>query len=263
MIGLGKSISHTQASMGYGWNQEKKAKVVIKNLVTGRNPKELTKEFKMFQALNQRCKRNTLSFVLSPAIQDRNKLMDAHKLYEVCFRFLQEMKLQDNQAVGFLHLDKKHMHIHLYVNRIGLDGKAFKDNYIGKRAQRAAEKVALQMGLKTVREVQNKKAKHSNNSRQIIRKAHEMVMLTKRPLTFKDYIEEMGNKGVKVIPSFNSKNNLQGFRFRHENNDFKGSEVSRLLSFQNLGHQIEENETNELNNIRRKKKKGHRVLRRL
>ena len=38
------------------------------------NGKEIAKEFRVFQNLNARCQRNTISFVLSPSIQVGNKL---------------------------------------------------------------------------------------------------------------------------------------------------------------------------------------------
>ena len=52
MIGKGKSISHTRASMGYGWNQEKNAEVVLRQHLVGENPKEITEEFQRIQAMN-------------------------------------------------------------------------------------------------------------------------------------------------------------------------------------------------------------------
>ena len=67
---MGKSISHTGASMGYGWDEEKEAKVVYREHLAGDNPKEITEEFKIIQSQNQRCKKNTMSFVLSPTIKD-------------------------------------------------------------------------------------------------------------------------------------------------------------------------------------------------
>ena len=39
MIGKGKSISHTMASMSYGWNQEKDAEVILKEFLHGDTPK--------------------------------------------------------------------------------------------------------------------------------------------------------------------------------------------------------------------------------
>jgi hypothetical protein len=47
MIGKGKAISHTQASMAYGWYQEKDAEVVYSQNVTGDTPKEVTAEFRL------------------------------------------------------------------------------------------------------------------------------------------------------------------------------------------------------------------------
>ena len=122
MIGKGKSISHTGASMSYGWSEEKDAKVVYRQHLAGDNPKEITQEFKVIQSQNHRCKKNTLSFVLSPTIKDGQELKDK-QLSEITARFVREMKLQERQAIAFVHRDKSHLHIHLYVNRIGFDGK--------------------------------------------------------------------------------------------------------------------------------------------
>ncbi|GMN09554.1 hypothetical protein MTsPCn9_15970 [Croceitalea sp. MTPC9] len=255
MIGLGKSISHTKASLGYGWNQEKDAKVVLRQYIVGLDPKEITKEFQMVQAMNKRCKKNTFSFVLSPAITDRDKL-GFHKLKYLSQAFLKEMRLEEHQAIGFLHQDKAHLHIHIYVNRIDFNGKAYKDNYIGKKAQRAAEKVALTAGLTTAKQIQEEKNRNSVTTKTSIKLAHDWVMLTKRPTSFEVYIAKMREKDIKVIPSFNSQKELQGFRFQYGNDNFKGSEISRLLSFKNLGNQIEENEQENMNTPKKKKRKG-------
>ena len=132
MIGKGKSISHTGASMSYGWNQEKDAEVVFKQELFGENPKEITREFKSVQGLNVNCDKNTLSFVLSPTISDGQKL-NKKELGQICKEFIEQMKLGDRQAVAFVHQDKAHKHIHLYVNRIDFQGKAYNDGFIGKR----------------------------------------------------------------------------------------------------------------------------------
>ncbi|WP_238474644.1 relaxase/mobilization nuclease domain-containing protein [Maribacter algarum] len=153
MIGKGKSISHTDPSMGYGWNQEKKAEVVYKQHLAGDNPREITEEFRIIQEQNIRTKNNTLSFVLSPTIED-GKDLSSERLQELTQRFIAEMKLEEHQGIGFVHRDKQHTHVHVYVNRINFDGTAYKDNFIGKRSQYAAERVAKEMGLTTAREVQ-------------------------------------------------------------------------------------------------------------
>ncbi len=234
---MGKSISHTGASMGYGWDEEKEAEVIYQEHLAGDNPKEITQEFKIIQTQNQRCKKNTMSFVLSPTIKDGQDLKDK-QLTEITQRFVQEMKLQERQAIAFVHRDKSHLHIHLYVNRIGFDGKAYKDNFIGKRSQQAAEKVAQQMGLTTVREVQQERLNEIQSIRQEIKQVNEKVLTEMKPKDFDQYIKYMKQRNVEVIPSINKSKRLQGFRFEYKGQNLKGSEVHRSMSMARIAERI-------------------------
>ena len=245
MIGKGKSIAHTGASMSYGWNQEKGAEIVCSQNITGENPKEITKEFEMVQSQNCRCENNTLSFVLSPTIED-GKILSKEQLGEITQKFLKEMDLKDRQAVAFVHRDKEHLHIHAYVNRVGFDRQAYKDNYIGKRSQYAAEQVAKDMGLTTVREVQQAKQEALQTARQQIRDIHKEVMQEYKPKNFEQYIKYMRHKEVKVIPSINKSNKLQGFRFQYKGYNLKGSEVHRSMSGGKLAIEISKDSGKEL-----------------
>lgn len=228
MIGKGKSIAHTRASVQYGWDQEKEAEVVYRQHLCGDNPKEIAKEFQTVQQTNVRCQKNTLSFVLSPTVEDGKKLKPK-QLEELTHKFVKQMKLQQHQAMAFVHRDKKHLHIHLYVNRIGFDGKAYNDSYIGKQSQLAAEKVAKEMHLTTAREVQQEKQQSLLYVRGIIKRNHERT-LQHRPKSIDDYIKLMQKQDVKVIPVINRSNQLQGFRFEHGGHNLKGSGVHRDMS---------------------------------
>ncbi|MDC6364867.1 MULTISPECIES: relaxase/mobilization nuclease domain-containing protein [Flavobacteriaceae] len=237
MIGKGKSISHTRASIGYGWNQEKNAEIIHRQHVAGLTPKEITQEFKIIQEQNTRCKNNTLSFVLSPTIED-GKNLSQKRLKELTHRFIKRMKLGNNQAIAFVHRDKQHIHIHLYVNRIGFNGKAYKDNFIGKWSQLAAQEVAKEMGLTTVKEVQQEKQNELGKLRSEIKRFHEKVMAENKPRDFDQYIKYMKRYKVKVIPYMNKSNKLQGFRFEYKGQNLKGSEVHRSMSINNLALQL-------------------------
>ncbi|HUH46369.1 MAG TPA: relaxase/mobilization nuclease domain-containing protein [Arenibacter sp.] len=237
MIGLGKSIAHTSTSMGYGWNEEKGAEVVYKENLAGENPREIAQEFKIVQQQNHLCHKNTLSFVLSPTIEDGRNLTNKD-LHEVTERFLGEMKLRSRQAIGFVHRDKNHTHIHLYVNRIAFDGRAYKDNFIGKRSQLAAERVANTMGIKTVREVQQEKLDKAKNLRQEIGQLHDKVIQKDKPRNFDNYIRAMEDNGIKVIPSINRQDQLQGFRFEYRGHSLKGSEVHRSMSMGKIADKL-------------------------
>jgi len=237
MIGKGKSISHTRASMSYGWNQEKDAEIVLKEFLHGDSPAEITKEFKMLQDQNYHCTKNTLSFVISPTIED-GKRLDKNELHVITKRFMHEMKLGERQAIAFVHQDKEHKHIHLYVNRIDFKGVAYNDSFIGKRSQLAAEKVAEHMGLTTVKQIQFEKEFNLMEIRTEIKRRHDLTMKQFQPKSFDAYVKAMEANGVKVIPTINKQNKLQGFRFEFDGYNLKGSEVHRNMSMGNIGKEM-------------------------
>lgn len=237
MIGKGKAIAHTQASVAYGWNQEKGAEVVFKQELIGDNPNEITQEFKMVQNQNYHCKKNTLSFVISPTIEDGKRLQQ--KDFEIiCKQFMKEMKLEQRQAIAFVHRNKEHTHIHLYVNRIDFRGVAYNDSFIGKRSQYAAEKVAEQLQLTTVKQVQFEKQFLLKEVRQEIKRRHELTLKQFTPKNFEAYIKAMETNGVKVLPSINKSGNIQGFRFEFNGYNLKGSEVHRSMTGGNIGQRL-------------------------
>ena len=237
MIGKGKAISYTRASIQYGWNQEKNADIVYSRHLVGESPREITEEFKFIQQLNENCTKNTLSFVLSPTVEDGKKL-DKKDLEKICDKFMEQMKLGERQAVAFVHRDKEHTHIHLYVNRIDFNGMAYKDSFIGKRSQQAAEKVAQQLHLTTVKQVQWEQNFNLREIRSEIKRRHDLTMKQFRPISFKEYMEGMKANGVKVIPCINKANKLQGFRFQFDNYNLKGSAIHRSMSGGNIGKEL-------------------------
>ena len=240
MIGKGQSITHTKASIAYGWNQEKDAEVVFSQHLAGDTTEQITDEFKLIQEQNVRCQKNTFSFILSP-IQEEGKQLSKTQLGELTQKFIKEMNLKEQQAIAFVHRDKAHTHVHLYVNRIGFDGKAYNDSFIGKRSQLAAENVAKKMGLTTVKEVQLEKNINLQPIRQEIKNIHQSVMDNQRPKNLEDYIKAMKEENVQVIPSINKANKLQGFRFEYKEYNLKASEVHRSMSGGRIMGQLAQN----------------------
>lgn len=175
--------------------------------------------------------------MMSPTIEDGKKL-DKNMLQAITKRFIHEMKLGDRQAIAFIHQDKAHKHIHLYVNRIDFKGVAYNDSFIGKRSQLAAEKTAEYMGLTTVKQIQFEKEFNLKEIRTEIKRRHDLTMKQFKPKSFDDYMKSMQANGVKVIPTINNQNKLQGFRFEFDGHNLKGSEVHRNMSLGNIGKQM-------------------------
>ena len=98
MIAKGRSISHLSASINYALSKE--AAVVLDKNIVAETPTEVAKEFKLFQDLNQRCERNSFSFVISPTIED-GKDLSQEQLASINKSFLEEMKLQGSSVHRF------------------------------------------------------------------------------------------------------------------------------------------------------------------
>ncbi len=233
MIGKGSSISSTLGAIRYGNNPEKEAEQIYSHLIIGETPEEITQEFRAVQQLNQNCERNTLSFVLSPTVTDGAQ-MNTEDLGKLTKTFIHHMKLQECQAVGYVHRDKEHTHVHLYVNRIDLNGRAYKDSFIGKQSQLAAERTARELGLQTVKEVQYDKSVALNNVRSELLNLHQKAFSQDRTKDPQTYINRMWEQKVSVIPVINKSNQLQGFRFEFKGQSFKGSAIHRSMSASNL-----------------------------
>jgi hypothetical protein len=240
MIGKVKAVGNTGANIDYGLDKEKDAEIVFSQHLAGDNAQEITDEFRLIQKQNTRCQKNTLSFILSPTRED-GKILTKQRLGELTQRFVKQMQLKENQAVAFVHRDKAHTHVHLYVNRIGFDGKAYNDSFIGKRSQLAAENVAKDMGLTTVKDVQLEKEMDTIRIRLEIKNIHQKIMENERPKTMDVYFKTMKAQNVEVIPSINKANKLQGFRFEYKGQNFKASQVHRSMSGGRIMAQLSQN----------------------
>jgi hypothetical protein len=244
MIAKGKSISHLSASIRYALRRE--AAVILDKNIIAEEPGEVAKEFKLFQELNGRCQRNSLSFVLSPTIQDGKKLSD-EQLEDITRSFLEKMQLEDHQYIAFVHKNTEHKHIHLYVNRINYMGKAYDDRFISNRAAHVAEGIAKDMSLQTAKEVQQirqqeKQVEHPEMKRiQELAKATLVQREARSVSTFVSLFNEAGSEaGFRVEAYHNKQGAFQGLRFYAGEHKFKASEIDRSLSKQNLEHTFEQ-----------------------
>src|SRR5690606_30053238 len=143
-----------------------------------------------------------------------------------------------HQAVAVVHRDKSHVHLHLYVNRIDFHGNAYNGSFIGKRCQWVGGKVALDMGLHTLTELQQQKMERTRELREEIKGIHDRVILQLGTVGLDSYIKAMGEHKVKMVPSINKYNRLQGFRVEYRGESLKGSEVHPSMAFGRIVQQL-------------------------
>lgn len=235
MIGKAKSISHVSNAINYAMGK-KGAVEISRNKVAGENGKEIAKEFRVFQNLNARCQRNTISFVLSPSIPVGNQLTN-EEFKNLSDDFLSRMNLQENQSITFLHHDEDHLHLHIFVNRIDYNGRAYKDRFISKKAQRIAESMAKARGYKTAKEIQREKEDRLSTQ---VKDAHNKI-LPQNPSDIFEYADFMKSQGIDLHLKQASNGKVVGAKFHIGNESIKGSAVDRSFSAANLQKLIQEN----------------------
>ncbi|MCG8232256.1 relaxase/mobilization nuclease domain-containing protein [Tenacibaculum finnmarkense genomovar finnmarkense] len=237
MIAKAKSISHGAKSMDYAMDKNL-AEIIDKREIVGDNGKEIKQEFKHFQELNSRCVNNDISFVLSPEPKDGKELTNK-QFKEISADFLKGMKLDKHQALVVKHNDKNHAHLHIYVNRIDSNGKAYKDNFISKQSQTIADKIAQERGLTRASVVKEfNKEMHKNLKQQIFEK-HKAV-LQHKPKDFNEYKDLMKASKVDIKPTINKAGKLQGYRVEFQGVSLKATEVHRSMSLSKMGVNIKQ-----------------------
>ena len=230
MVSKAKAVKGSAQAINYILDDKGQAQELGRNLVSGENGEEILAEMREIQEMNARCENNTYSIVLSPS---NEREFTNRELYEIGVKHLQNLNfdLNKTQFLMTVHKSTDQPHIHIIANRIGIDGKAHSDNFIGKRAQESAEKIAKSMGLKTAREIQAEKTPDIKTQ---IRQAYEQS--AKKGYTFEDFSKAMNSKGIEVKPTINSRGEMQGMRFLHKSSgtDLKASELGKAFGTRNL-----------------------------
>ena len=152
MIGKAKSNKSLKATIAY--NEKEKATLIYTNKLEGMSLDDYYMQMEDLQKCYKGYGRQlTIHAILSPAIEDGKSLPTA-QWQKIADDYLSKINMQDLQAIGFLHADKEHRHLHLVINKVKeKDFKLVHDSYIGKKSQKAADDIAREMKLVRATEI--------------------------------------------------------------------------------------------------------------
>lgn len=243
MIGMAKSVSGGGALFNYVCNPEKGFEI-DRNLISGINSQEIFDDFKIYIEQNQRATNKIFSMVLSPSIEDGHQLSrDGFKI--ITQEFLKELEFdyKNQPYIAFLHNEKNHFHIHIIASRVNEDGSLIKDNHIGKKAQWAAHRVALNRNLTSAKQVRiekiialEKEKNDLNNIQKNILTIHKSIINNNHQLNYDEYKKRMFEYGFFIKPYLNKLDQLQGHKIidLHSGQQYKASDIHRSLSLNNI-----------------------------
>lgn len=231
MVSKASSTKGSSQAIDYIMNEQKQSYELCRNDLIGENGKEILKEFRDVQALNERCQNNTVSIVLSPS---NDQVHTSEELKKFTLEHLKNLGLENHQYIAYAHQNTKTIHVHIIANRIDYNGKALNDSYIGYKAQHSAESIAQKHGLTSAKEVRKERIFENKFSQQLnkelkseIWKAHNFSV--KESQTFENYCQNMYNRGYKIHPSITRSGKIQGFRIEPKGTglSFKASEIHK------------------------------------
>ncbi len=254
MISKAKAVRGSTAGIDYIMKEEKNSYELCRQDVIGENGKEILAEFRQTQALNETCKNNTFTIVLSPS---NDQIHSPQELRKFTQSHLKNLGLENHQYIAYVHQNTKATHVHIIANRIDYQGKALNDSYIGFKAQNSAEKIAKENGLTTAKEVRIEKAMNKEFDQLVTRDIKKEIykdhnFAVKQSNSFADYVQIMHDKGYKIEPTINKSDKLQGFRIYDKQSEltFKASEIGKEcriptmiekgVSFEKLSQQLEQ-----------------------
>ena len=252
MIAKAKAISHGKTAIEYAMRESKHAEVLTTNLVQNTSPDKIHQEFIDVSKYNSRCKNKFIRIEIGIAHKDEANL-SKEQLSEICDQFSKRFGFENHQWIACTHRDTDNLHMHMIVNRIGIDQKVFDTSFISKKAGLIAEKISRDMGLTIANEVQAKQKMRT----QVVSFQRNMVLakiekiayavLSEKPTTLKQFNESMKDKGVIVEEVKNKQGKTYGLRFTSFDETFKGSTIGKEFGHYSLLEELQNNLNEEIN----------------
>jgi hypothetical protein len=225
---------------------QKRAVVLEAEGVRDYDYKLMAKDFELQQAMRPSLSKAVFHGIISfyPGEKMEDKMMA-----QIAKEYLQEMKITDTQFVIVKHIDKNHQHLHILANLVNNHCETIKDNWIGLRGKKVAQKLTLKYGLK---EAVSKNLSLINlealNEKEANKYAIYQAILESLPgcRDLDDFKERLMKKKIETLYKYKGQTNeLQGISFKIGNFKYKGSEIDRKFSVLNLRKEILKQQVNQ------------------
>lgn len=214
---------------------QKRAVVLDTGGVRDHNYKLISADFEMQRELRPTLSKAVFHGILSfyPGEKIEDKMMA-----EIAREYLREMKITDTQFAIVKHIDKNHSHLHIIANLVNNKGEAIKDNWIGLKGKKIAQKLTRKYGLK---EAVSKDLTLTNlealNEKEANRYVIYQAILERLPQcrSLDELKEKLQLENIETLYKYKGQTSeLQGISFKIGEYKYKGSEIDRKFSVKNL-----------------------------
>jgi len=166
-------------------------------------------------------------------------------MIEIARKYLAELEINNTQYAITKHTDKDHQHLHILANLVNNNGETIKDNWIGLRGKKAAQKLTLQYNLK-IAEGKNLDKIHLENLNEKEANKYTIYQAILQTIphckNLDELKQELQKQSIETLYKYKGQTTeLQGISFKIGEYKFKGSEIDRKFSIKNLEKQIQQN----------------------
>jgi len=151
-----------------------------------------------------------------------------------------------HQVVIYQHHDRPHTHIHIYINRVPVDGgPALDTSHNYARNVKVCQAVSQQLGMSPVpqqRQSLNDHDPHKQSSREYVQAELKTILVDHSVTTTEQLRERLLERAIESQFKQDSQARLVGCSFRYDETAMKGSEVGHKAQqiSQQLGHNQQE-----------------------
>jgi hypothetical protein len=229
---------------------DKRAEIVASNM-DARDPRALAAEFGIGRALRPECKKPVWHCSLSLPTDER---VSAEQWSEVIAAYLDKIGLSDvHQFIAARHNDTDHDHIHIVVNRVGLNGEIWGGQNDVKKSIQICQELEKQFGLTITKgldpearapvarpssgEVMKARRTGQEPVRAAIQKAIKAA-LEGRPTTHQ-FASRLRAAGVDLKPNIATTGRVNGFSFASQGQKFSGTKLGADFKWSALRQEID------------------------
>lgn len=251
---IGKAWSNSSLTATLHYNQKSDSVLFYKNRLAGDNISDFRMQMEdLHKCYTGRSEKLIIHAVISPTPEEGINLSNADWT-NIANSYLQGLELSDHQAIGFIHSDKEHKHLHLIINKVNEKSlKLYSDSFIGKKSQKVSDQIASKMNLTRAKQVMNERRRidairqesviqqqvtdepETIGSKQKFRKLVNQVLKSKFR-NEEEYFKELKNSGFIVHRYYNKETGeLRGYGLEKDGTTIFSSDLGKEYSLTKLG----------------------------
>ena len=227
--------------------QREKATILYADGIRTGSIGHIINDFNMHRKMNPGLGQAVGHIVLSWSVQDKN-MLTSNIMADRAKEYLEKMKIVNTQCLVVQHHDREHPHIHIVYNRVNNEAKTISDQYQRKRNVEVCKQITLKHGYYLAKGKGQVNRHRLTGADKIKYELYDTISRAAAKATnWTDLEILLKQQGIGVQFKYKSgTDQVQGISFNKGELKYKGSEIDRSLSYNNLNRQIE------LNNIQTK-----------